>query len=205
MRIAIMVEGDTELAFKRHLTDYLKQHLQGRMPRLDFVPYHGRIPKGATLKRNVENLLLVGRSQADLVIALTDVYTGTRPPDFTDAADAKNKMRQWVGNEPRFRPHAAQHDFEAWLLPYWPTIQRLAGHNRNAPGGDPENVNHTNPPSRRIQEIFEVGQRRDSYNKPRDANHILSKNDLSVAILRCPELRALVNTIFQACGGAVIP
>lgn len=31
------------------------------------------------------------------------------------AADAKQKMREWVGTEPRFFPHAACHDFEAWL------------------------------------------------------------------------------------------
>jgi hypothetical protein len=31
---------------------------------------------------------------------LTDVYTGTS--DFKDAADAKAKMRKWVGEEKRF-------------------------------------------------------------------------------------------------------
>ena len=60
------------------------------------------------------------------MIALTDVYTGNR--DFQDAEDAKEKMREWVGENPRFFPHAAQFEFEAWLLPFWTTIQRLAGH-----------------------------------------------------------------------------
>jgi hypothetical protein len=59
------------------------------------------------------------------VIALTDVYTGT--DDFLDAADAKQKMRAWVGKNDRFHPHVAQHDFEAWLLPFWTDIQSLAG------------------------------------------------------------------------------
>ena len=61
------------------------------------------------------------------VVALTDVYTGTR--EFDDAADAKAKMRVWAGPEARFHPHAAQHDFEAWPLVYWADIVKLAGHN----------------------------------------------------------------------------
>jgi hypothetical protein len=134
------------------------------------------------------------------VIALTDVYTGKVPPEFQDAADAKAKMRRWVGDEPRFHPHAAQYDFEAWLLPYWPTIQQLAGHNKACPAGDPERVNHTRPPSKHIRDIFENGTCRDSYVKPRDAARILRENDLGVAVERCAELKALVNTILAVCG-----
>ena len=112
--------------------------------------YHGRISTGAALRRDVDNLLS-GQQAADAVIALTDVYTGTN--DFQDAADAKAKMRQWVGQNPSFHPHVAQHDFEAWLLPYWTEIQKLAGHNRNAPAGLPESVNHNRPPSYHLKEI----------------------------------------------------
>src|SRR5580692_9881419 len=115
------------------------------MPRLDPFPYDGRIPREQKLRRVVENLLSHGKPPSDAVIALTDVYTGTN--DFNDAADAKQKMRAWVGSEPRFHPHAAQHDFEAWLLPYWSEIQRLAGHNKAAPPGAAEAVNHSHPPA----------------------------------------------------------
>lgn len=139
------------------------------------------------------------------MIALTDVYTGTNPPDFTDAQDAKNKMRQWVGDDPQFHPHAAQYDFEAWLLPYWPTVQKLAKHNRAAPSGNPETVNHHNPPAHRIREIFEIGKCRDSYVKPRDAARILRENDLSMAVNQCSELKSFINTILTVCGEAIIP
>jgi hypothetical protein len=199
----LIVEGKTEKAFVPHLREFLKARLPGAMPKLDTVPYDGRIPKEDKLQRVVGNLLR-GRNAADHVVALTDVYTGTNPPEFLDAADAKAKMQQWVGNEPRFHPLAAQYDFEAWLLPYWPTIQRLAGHNRTAPAGNPEAVNHNNPPAQRIKEIFEIGRCRDSYVKPRDAGRILRENDLSAAIHQCSELKALVNTILAACGGAVV-
>jgi hypothetical protein len=134
-----------------------------------------------------------------------DVYTGTCPPEFPTAAAAKEKMREWVGVEPRFHPHVALHEFEAWLLPYWRLIQKLAGHNRAAPAGNPEAVNHNNPPAHRIEEIFRSGKCRDDYVKPRDAARILRESDLSTAITQCSELKAFVNTILSVCGGAVIP
>lgn len=204
MKISIIVEGKTEKAFISHLRQYLKTRFPGAMPKLDPLPYDGRIPREDKLRRVVANLLQ-GRNAADHVIALTDVYTGTIPPDFVDAQDAKQKMRHWVGNNDRFHPHAAQYDFEAWLLPYWTTIQKLARHDRNAPAGNPESVNHDRPPAYRIKEIFETGQCRDSYVKPRDASRILRDNDLSVAVNQCEELKDLVNTILSVSGGTVIP
>ncbi len=127
MKIAIMVEGRTEKAFMPKLREFLATRIPGRMPKLDPVPYDGRIPKEGKLQRCVASLLSAGDRPADAVIALTDVYTGTH--DFVDAQDAKDKMRQWVGEESRFHPHAAQHDFEAWLLPYWSKIKKITGSN----------------------------------------------------------------------------
>lgn len=199
MKITILVEGKTELAFKPHLTAFLQSRLAGHMPRLDPFPYSGRIPREEKLKRTVGTLLRTG---SDAVIALTDIYTGTG--DFVNAADAKKKMRQWVGPEPRFHPHAAQYDFEAWLLPYWDEVKRIAGHNRNPPPGLPEAVDHHRPPSYHIREIFRVGTCRDDYSKPRDANRILRGKDLTIAAMQCPELRAFLNTIVGLCGGQLL-
>ena len=204
MKITLIVEGKTGKAFLPFLQEFLKSRLPGKMPKIDPFLYHGRIPTGQKLQRVVTNSLS-GKRAADYVIALTDVYTGAQPPEFLDAADAKAKMRQWIGSEPRFHPHAAQYDFEAWLLPYWSKIQSLAGHNRAAPSGNPEAVNHNRPPAHRIMEVFEIGKCRDSYVKPRDAARILRENDLSVAVGQCSELKALVNTILSVCGGTVIP
>ncbi len=202
MKITIMVEGRTETAFKSHLITFLKARLQeGRMPKLDMFPYDGRIPKEDKLRRKVRELLTFGSQPSDAVIALTDVYTGT--DDFADAADAKTKMRNWVGQEQRFHPHAAQYDFEAWLLPYWIEIQRISGHNRNAPAGRPESVNHMNPPSFHIREIFRTGTGR-TYSKQRDANRILQGKDLAIAASQCPELKAFLNTILTLSGGAAL-
>jgi hypothetical protein len=146
--------------------------------------------------------LLSGRQPSEAVIGLTDVYTGTG--DFMNAADAKIKMRQWVNNNPAFHAHVAQHDFEAWLIPFWSDIQLLAGHNRRAPQGLPETVNHHRPPSHHLKEIFEIGKCRDSYSKPRDANRILRNKDLAVAAAQCPELKSFLNTILTLSGGQAL-
>lgn len=198
MKISILVEGRTEQAFGPHLREFLKNRLAERMPTLDFFPCHGRIYKEDKLRRTVENLLRNGKFRSDAVIALTDVYTGTN--DFIGAVDAKRKMREWVGKNEKFYPHAAQHDFEAWLLPFWSDIQKLAGHKKGPPSGPPESVNHNKPPSYHIKEIFRIGARGRYYSKARDAAEILRGRDLTVAANQCPELKAFLNTILTLSG-----
>lgn len=200
VKITVLVEGKTEQAFKPHLRAFLNGRIpeRHRRPHLDFFPCHGRVYKEEKLKKTVKDLLNNGRFPSDAVIALTDVYTGTN--DFIDAADAKRKMRAWVGPNEKFHPHAAQHDFEAWLLPFWSEIQSLAGHNKAAPPGPPESVNHDRPPSYHIREIFRIGTCRDAYSKPRDAGRILRGKDLTESARKCPELNAFLNTILTLSG-----
>jgi hypothetical protein len=195
MKIAILVEGATEAAFKKKLREFLKSRLEQKMPKLHFIKQDDPIPKEGKLKKIVENLL--DNDGYNAVIALTDVYTGK--PDFKDANDAKEKMMIWVDNNPNFYPHTALHDFEAWLLPYWTTIQKLAKHNRSAPSGSPETVNHQKPPSYWIKEIFSIGQCKRDYNKVIDGVAILKDNDLMIAIKANPELKAFVNRIIPLC------
>jgi hypothetical protein len=194
-KIAILVEGATEAAFKKKLCEFLQSRLEQKMPKLHFIKQNGPIPKERRLKKIVETLL--DNDGYNAVIALTDVYTGK--PDFKDATDAKEKMMTWVDNNPNFYPHTALHDFEAWLLPYWTTIQKLAKHNRSAPSGSPETVNHQKPPSYWIKEIFKIGTRGKDYNKVIDGMAILKDNDLMIAIKACPELKAFVNRIISLC------
>jgi hypothetical protein len=201
VKIALIFEGNTERVFLPFLRGFLETRLAGKMPHITQHKYDGRIPKNDKLRRVVENLLSDGNN---FVIALTDVYTGSQPPEFDTADDAKRKMRDWVGVEPRFHPHVALHDFEAWLLPYWMNIQKIAGHNKSRPGVNPETVNHLHPPSDHITEIFRLGGRR-SYVKPREAAKILKNQDLMIAINECSELKAFVNTIFAICGSDLIP
>ena len=92
MRIAILVEGKTERAFKPHLQKFLRTRLAGKTPKLDIVPSDGALPTKKKLRRVVERLLNDKKHPADAVIALTDVY-----PEYETAADAKEKMTEWVG------------------------------------------------------------------------------------------------------------
>jgi len=59
-------------------------------------------------------------------------------------------------------------------------------------------VNHDKPPAFRIKEIFESGKSF-SYNKPIHGRKILEKNDLTIAIQACPELKAFMNRIICLC------
>lgn len=117
---------------------------------------------------------------------------------------AKSKLRSWVGSEARFNPHVAQHDFEAWLLPFWSEIQSLAGSDRALPGPHPERVNHDRPPAHWLQEVFRTGSKGRAYVKTRDAARILRHQDLAIAAQACPELKAFLNTILALCGTAAI-
>jgi len=199
LKIVLIVEGSTEKAFIGALRTFLSARLAEGMPRIHPHVEHGLIPTGNKLKRVVKRYL---DESADAVVALTDVYTGSR--EFADAADAKDKMRGWVGLEPRFHPHAAQYDFEAWLLPYWDEIKSLSGSNRKPPAQNPELVDHGSPPAHRIAQAFRTGSRGRAYVKPRDARRILQGKDLLVAAAQCAELKAFLNTLLRVCGGAPI-
>lgn len=202
MRHAIIVEGATEKVFIPTVRRFLQTQLGDQtMPKLDPVPCHGRIPTRDGLRKKVD-LLLSGKFAADAVVALTDVYTGT--DEFRDAEGAKNKMRNWVGEEPRFYAHAAQHDFEAWLLPFWTDIQRLAKSTAPKPSPHPEQVNHGHPPAHRLKEAFRVGNGGRSYVKTRDAARILREQDLTMAAKECPELKAFLNTLLGLCRAKLI-
>jgi hypothetical protein len=187
------------------LREFLRERipLPLNMPKLQAYPQDGRVPTGDRLKRLVRHLLQDRPTPADAVIALTDVYTGTR--EFTDAADAKEKMRTWVGPEPRFYPHVAQHDFEAWLIPFWEDIQSLAGSNRGLPSLHPETINHNRPPAHLLKEIFRAGSKGKAYVKPRDAARILRDNRLEIAARICPELKAFLNTLLSLCEAEILP
>jgi len=199
LRIAIIVEGKTEKAFVPSLRSFLEIRLSGRMPKLDIAPQDGRLPTGPKLKRVVDGLMDAGKNSADAVIALTDVYTDRRTREFEDAREARKKMKEWVGTNPSFYPHAAQHDFEAWLIPYWSRVKELAKSDRNAPSSNPETVNHTKPPSKHLAEVFRTGRTGKSYVKTRDARRILDGQDLTVAANACPQLKAFLNTILDLC------
>lgn len=202
MRIVILVEGRTEAAFLPLLREFVNTCLPSQEPKPKIVVnrYDGAIPKDTLLRKRIENEI---RSGADAVIALSDVYTGKR--DFADASDAKAKMSDWAQHHPKFYPHVALHDFEAWLISYWDEIKKLSGSTRSAPGKSPETINHNKPPALLLSEIFLAGSTGRSYSKPRDAARILRGQNLLTAANACPELKAFLNQILRLVKGTPIP
>lgn len=202
MKIAMIVEGDTEAkTLKEGIVRFLRSRTDITMPSISMKPQGRGLPKNDALKRPVDNLC----QNHDAVIALTDVHLDSKQVIFADVADAKNKMQKWVGENGAFYPHAAQYDFEAWLIPYWETIQKLSGSNIKMPPRPPEEINSDEPPAHLLKRIFMSGGGRVAYVKPRDATRILKYQDLVIAANACPELKSLLNTILTLSGGTVLP
>lgn len=199
MKISLLMEGRTEQMFLQHLRAFLGPRLPGVKLTLDPVPFAGLIPRRDRLKGIVRRLLDAG---SDYVVCLTDVYTGQAR--FADAADAIQKLEAEGGHHGRFFAHAAQYEFEAWLLPYWDRIRRIADCSGAGPRQKPEHVNHSKPPSKWIAEAFRTGTKGLSYMKVRDANRILRGCDLTVAVEECPQLKAFINRLLELGGGVPV-
>jgi len=134
------------------------------------------------------------------VVGLIDVY-----PDFTSAAEAKQFLRNAVGDEPRFYAHAAQYDVEAWLFPYWDFICKRVGVQRTKPSANPEEVNLMHPPSRHLDELYRIAKPPRKYVKPIEMATILRDQDLIIAAGQCPELKSLLNTLLDLAGLTLLP
>lgn len=204
--IVVLCEGPTE----KGLRDALKGFLDGECAqaarsrvRLTMVSANG----GSELLKRERLVSLVTqhlrRPGVIGVIGLVDVVAPEYRTRFASAAEAISTLKGLLPDEPRFHAHAAQHDIEAWLLPYWQVACRKAGRNKQAPGTNPEAVNHGHPPSYHLGELYRLGGKR--YDKPRDAAAILRGQDLLVSANACPQFKAFLNTLLDLSGCEVIP
>ena len=204
-RIVLLVECATETAIKEALKQFLDRccEAQGK-------------PKVRLSTRELGSRLLRPKEVADLVqrnlpatgvlgvVALIDVLVAGRPQQFPDAAAAIQFLEHSAGTtDPRFRAHAAQHDFEAWLLPYWQSICTKLKRQQKSPGANPEQVNHLTPPSKYLKELYRLAGR--TYDKPRDAHAILEGKDLTVSANACPQFKAFLNSLLDLAGCTAIP
>ena len=193
MTVVLLVEGATETALKSHLKRFLDQRAsQEGKPKLALRTKPFRtMPTEKQLRKRLSLELRDNRVTA--VIGLLDVY-----PNFGSAAEVKELMRRAAGYDERFYAHAAQFDVEAWLIPYWEFICNRIGVPRSRPGSNPEQVNNTNPPSKRLGALYQIAKRK--YKKPIEMNAILERQDLTLAARECRELRLLLNTLLRLGG-----
>jgi hypothetical protein len=199
VRIVVLCEGATEAALRTALGEFLA----GRTP-----PGERRIGvkliqlRGSVFREKLGTL--VARYSADsevaIVIALTDVY-----PSFANAEAAKKKLAEQAGGSRggRFRAHAAQFDFEAWLVPFWGEITKYLQVDAKPPGGWPEEINGQRPPSMHLRELY--GRAGRKYEKAVEGPRWLTADRLEQSARACPELKAFLNSLLEFAGAAVLP
>jgi hypothetical protein len=200
LRIVLLVEGLTETAIVPVLREFLDAQCEAsNKPRvgLDAKPLNSQLLRADVLRDHVTRAL----QAKDIlgVVALIDVVVSGRPQHFKTAAEAIAFLKaNGAPSDPRYRAHAAQHDFEAWLLPYWDSICTRLKVRKKLPGANPEAVNHHHPPSTHLADLYKLAKR--TYDKPRDGLAILRSKDLTVAAAQCPQFRLFLNSLLELAG-----
>jgi hypothetical protein len=192
--IVLLVEGETETVLKEHLKQFLDERAAAEgQPKVALRAKDIMTLSAERLCRRIA--LELGDPQVTAVIGLVDVY-----PNFSSAREAKDFLRQTAGGNPRFYPHAAQYEVEAWILPYWKDICRRVGVQRAAPGQNPEQVNRLRPPSHHLADLYQLARPRKKYVKTIEMAAILRGKDLIIAAEQCPEFKSFLNTLLELGG-----
>lgn len=190
MRIVLLVEGETEIALKAVLKQFLDQHAaQHGQPYVRLQMRKIKSFNEESLGRQIRLELQARENTA--VVGLIDVF-----PRFKHANAAKDYLveaTRRAGVSHGFHAHAAQYDVEAWLLPYWDDICERIGFRQSRPGHNPEEVDDIKPPSFHLRELYRRARR--EYTKTDQMPIILANKDLTIAANACPELKGLLNTL----------
>jgi len=194
MKIVVICEGATEAALKQGLRDFVR----GRAEGLGRVGIETRSLDGPVMRKKLGRLVELNLAKSDVlgVVALTDVY-----PDFGNAKEAKDALRRFAGSGPvdaKFRPHAAQFDVEAWIMPFWSQIAKHLGVNATPPGARPEEINTQRPPSHHLRGLYAKAKQR--YEKVIDGAKWLTAEKLGIAAGHCPELKSFLNSLLEFAG-----
>lgn len=173
------------------------------MPKLIARPLNSNVPPRRELIKIVRTLL---QDESDHVIILTDVKGQNNFKDAQDAiAEIKSRLLDPLEVDPRVFVHAAQYEIEAWLIPYWPRIQKLALSQKAKPSKTPEQINNQNPPSKRLEEIWRTGgSKSKSYNKVLHLPKILNGQNLEHASKECPTLKSFLNRLLTLSGAPTL-
>jgi hypothetical protein len=196
-RIALFVEGDTELT----LPAFFHKWLDPQLPKESRVGIHPRKFQGVSdfldnLSKTVRLYVEEGRS--NFVVGLIDLYgLPENRIDLSACVSIQEKVsaarRQIKGLVPdelrgRFHQHFAVHEVEAWLLAYpdkWPP--KVQGQIARRP---PEQVDFREPPARFLKRI--LGGR---YKKTVYAKNLFPNVDPQIAVAKCPFLKLLAEDL----------
>ena len=203
MKFILFVEGHTEY---KAVPEFLKRWLDPKLSKpvgIQCVRFEGwaELVKDAPVKAE----LYLSRSDVIAVIALLDLYGPTFYPVGKHTPDeryawAKRYLEGKVGQE-KFFQFFAVHEVEAWLLSeptIFPTsvraqVARLSQY--------PERVNGTNPPAKRLNEVYSKQTRR-RYKKVVYGKDLFAALDPQVAYGKCPYLKELLDAMLKLARGA---
>lgn len=206
MKFILLVEGKTEgeaaAAFlKRWLDPRLSQPVG--IPTVVFDGYADLIRKMATKAR----MHLEGPKQSEIiaVIGLLDLYGPTFYPSGKSTAEerfawAKEQFENEVNHE-RFRFFFAVHEFEAWLLSQPDIFSHEIKSALPKKIARPEGVNFVEPPAKLLERVYKQQTNR-NYKKRAYGGKLFAKLDPTVAVDKCPYLRALLEEMLALAKAA---
>ncbi len=140
---------------------------------------------------------LEGPKQTEIlaVIGLMDLYSPSFYPGYLSTAGerhqwAKEHFEKQVGHD-RFRMFFAVHEFEAWLLSQPEIFPRDIQNLMRGKFGQPEKINYDQPPAKRLNQIYQQATRK-NYKKTTCGKQLFAKLDPSIAVKKCPYLKAML-------------
>ena len=198
MKFILFTEGHTE---HKAVPEFLKRWLDPKLSEpvgIQSVRFDGwaELVKDSPVKAE----LYLSKDDVIAVVALLDLYGPTFYPGDKNTPDkryrwAKQHLEEKVGQE-RFFQFFAVHEVEAWLLSdpsIFPTSVRTQVKKLSQ---FPEQVNNTNPPAKRLNDIYSRQTKR-RYKKVVYGKDLFAKLDPDKAYGKCPYLKELLDGMLK--------
>ncbi len=191
-RIVVLCEGDTEELAVRH---FVARQLQ--VEGLASVALHRVNLRGRLQDIGIKTRLFLEEQQVAAVFTLIDLYGMDRVQHrSTDALDVKiERVRKWLRAQvdrnplPRFFPHLAVHETEAWILAEGSALARRLNDPGIRPDPDAELKDFQKPPCDRINELFLSRKHGDRYQKIRDGRPLFATMQFEPVYRSCGYFR----------------
>ena len=201
MKFILFVEGYTEAAV---LPAFLKRWLDPRLKQpvgIDAVRFDGWPEMVRDSPQRVKAFLNAPKGDVIAVIALLDLYGLQLPYPASVNSVAKRiawattYLEQRVG-ETRFRQFFAVHETEAWLLSQPMLFPAEIAKGLQSKTSKPETVNFDEPPASLLNRLYKSATGHD-YKKVTQAKNLFPALDPEAAYAKCPQLKALLDTLLE--------
>jgi hypothetical protein len=206
LKFILLVEGSTE---RDSAAAFLKRWLDPRLSQpvgIQVVPFNGY----AELTRDMVTRASMhpeGPKQGEIiaVIGLMDRYGPSfYPGELTTAEEryewGKDHFERLVDRD-RFRMSFAVHEFEAWLFSQPQIFPRDVPNLMRNKFPHPERINFDAPPAKRLNQLYQQATRK-NYKKTTYGKHLFAKLDPTIAVKKCPFLKALLEEMLALAKAA---